>query len=155
MTDGRPDPELDALLRLQHLHVDRFNERRQWEWRVALALWAGLGLAANALRGAEIPVWLIWLAAGTVVGLHWFFEAAYVAPHGLNNHLATMEVSDVVYTRLGLEKPDLAQRGPKWLRPNNPDHRGYNPLTHYWQVAVTAVFVLVVVAAVVWGAPAR
>jgi hypothetical protein len=64
--------QFDALLDLSKLHRERLERRRSYEWKVNLALWAGLGALAGVLATKEVNLdewrcWVPWFAGGILV----------------------------------------------------------------------------------------
>jgi hypothetical protein len=138
---------LDGLIHLHRLHTERFYNRRQWEWRVTFTFWAGLAVAATALRGTDVvSPWVFWPVLLVTVWLHWYFERAYVYREAEANRDLGIALNDEINRVIRYEPLD--REGNPFPPPND-----YNMVAHYWQVGVTALLGLVVGAAIYWAAP--
>jgi hypothetical protein len=49
--------QIDACLRLSQLSYSRFDGRRQYEWKIALGLWAILFAAVRFHQEVRLPTW--------------------------------------------------------------------------------------------------
>jgi hypothetical protein len=58
--NGISDPKhgFDAFLDMSKHHRERFNTRRSYEWKVNLALWAGLGVFGGTVARADVNLTL-------------------------------------------------------------------------------------------------
>jgi hypothetical protein len=130
----------DVVTAMRANNLERFNVRRTLEWRVSLTLWAGLALAANALKNKDWEPWtwqFIVLVAGAVfvVVLHGWWEARNVVPSAKRDRDEGKDLAETLYEIVGLPKPDdLVTR---------PPYRSAR--SHYWQVGVTAVIAVFMV----------
>jgi hypothetical protein len=131
---------LEATGRLHSLTVERFAARRQLEWRLTLTLWGGLALSANVVKDLTLPVWarvVGVVALAGIVALHAVWERLYVLRAAVPNRDQGYELENVIRRAIGL--PEVrAQARVNWA-------------AHYWQVIVTCLLVLLVVAAGSWG----
>ncbi len=66
-------PLINELMRQADFHIARFDNRREYSWKVALAFWGALIGAATLLRDREISPSIILIAAVAVFGLHLFW----------------------------------------------------------------------------------
>lgn len=179
MTHGRFEDRshpkwIELAQRERQAEVERFNARRSIEWRLALALWAGFGLAANALR--EAPLTLGWQRLTTglafaLVVLHLAWVRNFMvrsSPEnwekgwGLTN--AIREALDIADDELKLPelenspKPGafgtwlVKTRFVRWLKaddlPEDDPRRPRLLWGHYWQVGITFVIALLATVAV-------
>ena len=75
MTD---DERVKALMNLANFRFARWQERRSYQWKMSLALWAALTFAAGYVAAHEVAMSksdLLWVAFGLVVvvlGHAWF-----------------------------------------------------------------------------------
>jgi hypothetical protein len=131
---------LRVALELKRQHMDRFFQRRQVEWRVSVALWGGVAVAANALRQVKPgPTAQIVLAsaAGLVFVLHAVWAWAFNLRGAIPNRDAGYELENLIRVRLGMA-PVAALR-----------YLGF--FAHYWQVVVTGLLLSGAVYLVVAG----
>lgn len=119
---------VDATLELKRQEIDRFNARRDVEWRVSIAVWASFAFIANAGSELQPSRWqLILFAVG--VALFASGHAAWVFVHSIRNDTAEInrnrgvELDNAVRIRLGL--------------PTATELPAYNRLAHLWPAAVT------------------
>ena len=134
---------LEAVARLHSLAVERFNERRNLEWRVAFTLWAGLVLAANALNEAEPMGSDRWFVLGGLVVIavaHGAWEWFAIRPAAQADRAEGYSLALVQRNMLGLPP------GEKMT----PEGEAGTPsfvVSQGWQVLITAalcVFVAVI-----------
>jgi len=73
--------EFDALMKLADFRFKRWADRRQYEWKVSLALWAGLAGAAVVLKTTGVMQALknappsLWIVLGALLLLMWVGHA--------------------------------------------------------------------------------
>ncbi len=71
----------DVILAMRQSAVDRFNSRRNLEWKLSFTLWGAVALSANVLRFVEVDGSLraLLLVGGTaIIGMHaWLAHAFY------------------------------------------------------------------------------
>jgi len=132
---------LEALGRLHALTVERFDARRRLEWRLSVTMWGGLVLTANVIKDLELPRWagivgIVLLAK--VVLLHAAWERWYVLRAAVPNRDQGYVLENSIRAAVGLDEVQAQSR--------------INWAAHYWQVVITALLALLVVAAGLWGA---
>lgn len=135
---------LEAVGRLHESTVERFDARRRLEWRLALTMWGGLVLTANVVKDLELPTWAAVVGIVLllkVVLLHAAWERWYVLRAAVPNRDEGYVLENAIRGAVGLD-PVEAQSRINWA-------------AHYWQVVVTGLLALLVVAAGLWGVPAR
>jgi hypothetical protein len=132
-------------MHLHQRHFDRFQARRQWEWRLTFTLWDGLVLAAKALKASNIPLCFYWIGTVVVTVLHWVWEAIYVRRRAEPNRDSE--------ALIGREIGDMIGFAP--TRPRGDRYESTKPYVardaHYWQVGITAILTLALGAAIYWG----
>lgn len=130
---------LEVLIHLHESQIARFNRRRDVEWRLTFTLWGGLVLAANVMKDLTLPAWATWLSAIlllVVVVLHAVWEKRYVVRGAEPNRDVGIELENKIRGEIGLKE-------------HHP--QGYERWTaNYWQVGVTVLLALLVVAAAIW-----
>lgn len=119
----------DVVSGMRQAAVERFNVRRDLEWRVSLTLWGGLVIAANALRSEDLkPGWhwkwvLVLVGAVLVAVLHLVWEGANVGPAARRDRDDGVHLDRELRQLVGVKQPDVK------------DYRGW--VAHRWQVGVT------------------
>lgn len=168
MTDRSEPAWIEAVQEERRAEVERFNARRNLEWRLALALWGGFGLAANALRELHLEDWAKWVATSLgliVVVMHLLWVRNFMVRASVPNWRRGKGLTDILLEALGitteeLEAPTsdrLKVKGPTWWRrtvtwltaPYETDKGQPHPgMGHYWQVGITLLlgaFVVLIV----------
>jgi hypothetical protein len=143
---------LDALMHLQWVHYERFQARRNWEWRLTFTLWGGLAVTANALREVKDLDFRIWLVVGlAIIVMHGLWER-FISNETYRNRLYGQRINKQINEMIGFDPGD-DNRPPRprrwWGRPawepkpldQIVEHK--ESYAHYWQVAVTAILVCV------------
>lgn len=101
----------DVILQMRRAAVDRFNTRRNLEWRLAFTLWAGLGLAANVLTDVEqLNRWektILILSGLVVVGFHAWWQWAYVATRAKSDRDEGIKFDELLRSKLKGDIPTL------------------------------------------------
>ncbi len=96
-TTGTTRDILKAIVALRKQCLDSFDKRRSYEWKISLALWAGIGIMTGFLYPHRAPFagavhWSIAaLVFASVVGVYGFGWAPQVARRQLDD-LARAEV---------------------------------------------------------------
>ena len=130
---------VDAAAEARRAATERFNNRRDLEWKLALALWAGLLLAANALGGLDLhSVWKWALTVGLLVFvvLHFWWESKFVVRGAMRDRNDGIAIDRLIREALGL--------------PPTTESDYLKGVAHYWPVLVSALLGFVV-AAVLWA----
>ena len=123
---------IDVMLTMRQSAVERFNDRRNLEWKLTTTLWGGIALAANALRDETLNKWLVLVSGAIIVALHSAWEVNYVVPGARNDRDEGIDWSERVYEAMWVPWKKRAK---------------YRPIfAHYWQVLITALLVLVIFA---------
>ena len=97
-----------AALELKRQSMSRFFERRQVEWRVALALWGAMAVVANAGRDLSLtcaPKVLVWVGVVGLAALHAVWEVAYHRRAAKPNRAQGIDLDGRIRTILGLDPP--------------------------------------------------
>lgn len=133
---------VDAVSDVRRAAVERFNARRDLEWKLALTIWGGLIVAANALKDEHLEQGWNWKwvavvgGVGVIVLLHLLWEACFVAPSAERDRNAGRDLDIKLREVLGVGRGEDADAP-------------YGVITaHVWQVGVTAVLAVFVVLAV-------
>ncbi|MGD2100834.1 MAG: hypothetical protein PVG83_01230 [Acidimicrobiia bacterium] len=172
---GRPE-WLQAVQEERRAAVARFNDRRRIEWRLALTLWGGFGLAANALRDSPLEDPAKWIASAVallVVSMHLFWVRYFMVRANIPNWHEGRSLTRIIREEtLGITQTDMAveagedhvdQPRPwyRWafiwfLAPEDADDDNPRPgWGSYWQVGIT-LLLAAYVWLIVWGsAPAE
>lgn len=130
---------LDGLMYLSRLHFDRFQARRNWEWKLTFTLWATLAAAANALRNAEdLPLWLYALGAVFVVAMHAAWER-FIEEETYRNRMLGVKIGHLIDEAVEFD-PGEDNEGFRLDEPR----RHLRSFAHYWQVGITLVLVAIV-----------
>lgn len=138
MSDVDPH-RLEGLIFLNQLHFDRFQARRQWEWRLTFTLWGGLAASANALRDVENLPFPVYLAfGGLVVVLHYIWER-FIQRETYRNRIFGVRLGSELLAMINFDPGDDDDGFP--LNEVREHRKAY---AHYWQVAITVILVAVV-----------
>lgn len=148
--DTTPDPaeQLRAAVDLNRLVLDRFNARRNLEWKLTLTLWAGVLAAAKLLHDAELDgevlAFGIGLAAVVVVVAHGLWELLYAGRSARRDTADGKAVSQYIAKAIRLDPAvTLADAiNAEKERPAASDGPYSTAVAHMWQVAITAVLVV-------------
>ena len=79
LTPGSKD-WADVILAMRQAAVDRFNARRNLEWRFSFTLWGGLAISANVLRfvnPSAVVYGILFFGGVLIVALHWGLAYAF------------------------------------------------------------------------------
>lgn len=124
----RGDPEwIELVQEERRAEVDRFNARRSIEWRLAVTLWGGFGLAANAVGDSDLEAWAQLAVSAMVVlvfVLHAVWVEKFMIKNSISNWRAGARLSNVIRSELGIEGD------PR----RDPNLWGYR-----WQVGITGI----------------
>lgn len=60
--------KVDALMKQAELAYTMHNDRRQWEWKITLGLWAVI--LTTIVKDIALPLW-VWIVTGAIYGLVW------------------------------------------------------------------------------------
>lgn len=152
--DSNAQPLFASLEVLRKAAFDRFDKRRGFEWRIALALWAGMGAFGalivakdSPLRGFSVVLFASAMAL-TLAGLH----ASFLWPLTKRNTLDSAmsfeyedEMRRLIHWEFLDDKIDKERDRVK------KQHR--NLMTNYsprFQFLVTLVLGAIIVAALIW-----
>src|ERR1035441_2148561 len=94
--DTNEDKQIfDSLEVLRKATWERFDKRREFEWRVALAFWAGMGTFGaltiakdSPLRGLNVVVGAV-LMVFILVFLHWVFLSGLTRRNNIDRRMTT------------------------------------------------------------------
>lgn len=62
--------KLIALMRQADFHVERFDKRREYSWKIALGFWGAILGAATLLQNVTLTACEIYIGAGAIIVLH-------------------------------------------------------------------------------------
>ncbi len=122
----------DVILAMRQSAVDRFNSRRNLEWKLSFTLWGAVALSANVLRFVEVDGSLraLLLVGGTaIIGMHaWLAHAFYTG--GRRDRDDGIALDHLLRAHVP---------GPVWPVAKRP----YKPVVaHFILVAITFLLVL-------------
>jgi hypothetical protein len=154
--DGSPQPPFNALDSLRKAASDRFDKRREFEWRITLALWAGMGGFGAFMIGGQIPFrgWpLVTIAAALSLVLSWL-HFIYLREITHRNKLDISLAFEYERRMRQLIRCDLKQTEIDEERERvskQPGKLGV-PFFPKFELGITALLALITVATLAWKA---
>ena len=63
--------QIEVLMRQADFHIERFDKRREYSWKIALAFWGAILGAVTLLKDTHPEQIHVYIGGGLVIFLHW------------------------------------------------------------------------------------